>query len=152
MLTKLFIELFTEDACPRPSFRGIHGLVSVFQYVKPDTTTGDGSTLAMWDGQWPTNRGLLTLVAEADRLTGEFESGADGALAGAQVALVPEQENRYFAIGRWSATAGPFECAEAFEVEPGYWGEIWLSLGTNDSLFGGFNHCGKRGGGAIIVD
>jgi hypothetical protein len=119
---------------------------------EPDATIGDESPLARWEGRWPTNRGVLTLMAEADQLIGEFDSGADGALAGAQVVLVPEQEDRFFAIGRWSATDGPFECAEEFEVEPGYWGEIWLSLGMNESLFGGFNHCSKRGGGPIIVD
>ncbi len=112
----------------------------------------EDSPLAMWEGQWPTNRGVLTLTAEAGRLIGEFESGADSSLAGAQVVLEPGEENRYSAVGRWSNTEGRYECADEFGAEPGHWGEIWLDLGANDLLFGGFNHCNERGGGWIDMD
>jgi hypothetical protein len=120
---------------------------------QPEAGGVDASDLAAWEGDWATNLGVLSLSVVGGQLIGEFESGLDNGLSGTQVVLEPDQEEPSHAAGRWTIEPGRYECAEECGVEPGNWGEIWLSRDSDSSLIGGFNHCSERGGERwIIVD
>ena len=120
---------------------------------QPEAGAVDASDLAAWEGDWATNLGVLSLSVVRGQLIGEFESGLDNGLSGTQVVLEPDEEEPSDAAGRWTIESGRYECAEEYGVEPGYWGEIWLSRDWDSSLIGGFNYCSERGGERwIIVD